>query len=172
MTSGDGATPRTWGTWCPNCRNDPCLYPVWAIDIPSLHYRWEAPIFASLPGTTDILARFRERENRMGGFPQPPDPAWARTEPGFLAVVNHMSRHGIVNPLVVKQAGYGLDFDGGCFYVVVGNQRLCALRIFIGSGWAVSQQIPCMIAHEGDSWDDLTRALKLHPAPPINLHSP
>ena len=61
---------------------------------------------------------------------------------------------GIVNRLIVKQENYREDFDKSCYYVIIGNRRLCALRSLNYSGL-----VPCIIALEADAWDDYTQAL-------------
>ncbi len=69
----------------------------------------------------------------------------------------------MANPMIVKQQTYRGDFDGGLFYVVVGNQRLTVCRAMNHHKPGTFRKIRCRIAKEQDSWHDDTEARKAHP---------
>jgi hypothetical protein len=64
-------------------------------------------------------------------------------EANILGVYRSIVIEGLWYPLIVKK-----EYEH-VYYVVVGNQRLCALRAMKCQG-----RLPCIIAKEEDSWDD------------------
>jgi hypothetical protein len=99
----------------------------------------------------------------------------------IVKIRESMVRKGILKPLIIKQEWYDETFDFGNnnSYVLVGNQRLSALRSMKGDqleravGNSV-RKIPCIVTESDSSWGDDNPANqefdeKPHPLVGINI---
>jgi ParB-like chromosome segregation protein Spo0J len=109
-------------------------------DIPMkfLNYRWEAPQF----GDHHFIPKLTLWEKKPSKE--------------ILELRESIKVKGLERPLIVKQADYSDLFDKSCYYVIIGNRRLCALRNMGFSG-----TVNCIIATEADKWTDDTMARKI-----------
>jgi hypothetical protein len=108
-------------------------FPIEPIPISQLDYRWgkggpEQDNGAHL--RQGVAYHALEKAIPLG---ESVEPRWERYEIHIVRIVAHIKREGLINPLIVAKVG-------DMYYTLVGNQRLCVLRIL---AWDV---VPCRVA--------------------------
>lgn len=144
------------------------IYPVVHLNLNYMDYRWAAPIFDERKRFR-LLDRFANFENRLRGVPITAS-SNITLEKRVGDVFNHIKANGgLINPLIVKQHSYEPEFDEKKYYVVVGNQRLCALRVLQSHNrdwWKEhypEDLVPCRVCLNADNWTDATEVMKVFP---------
>lgn len=88
-------------------------------------------------------------------------------------VFKSLLRIGMINPLIVKEA-----WANGYYYVMVGNQRLTALRaIYDHRRSEFDRHFPggkirCRVAKDGEKWGDFPEPRLQHPYEEVSDESP
>ena len=170
--------------WCDRCKKAPCDYPIQFLDVSRMRYRWEHPQYLGgpqAPNHADHVRRFVEKEDLLAHWPDiPPNlppyymqhgpnreaawRMWCRKNNTFMELFESIRTIGLQHPLIIKQHEYGPGWDDqtGLLYAVVGNQRLCFLRIAQGKGWLKSPMVGCRVALHDDIWEDRCRPALIH----------
>ncbi len=170
--------------WCDQCKKALCDYPIQWLSVDRMRYRWEHPRYLTSPQAdahSKIVRQYWEKERLLEHWPDiPPDVPpyymqhgpnreaawrmWQRKERTFMALFDSVRTSGLQHPLMIKQHNYGPDWDAetGLLYTVVGNQRLCFLRIAQAKGWLKSPMVGCRVATNDDVWDDRCRPALIH----------
>ena len=140
---------------------DKSMYPVVEINVKFLNYRWEAPQFPKYypKNHHHILYKMAQLESRFRKNIPPPEKMNDRDWNIYNSIKMNLELKilsfgdaGLFNPLIIKQSDYTDGFDRMCYYVVVGNRRLCALRALDYGG-----MVPCVVSLKNDKWHDGTR---------------
>lgn len=120
-------------------------YQVTPIPIEKLLYKILAPQFQDEP-----VAEYMNWINYMEKNLRLIELASNDREYNMLGVYHSIRKTGIIRrPLIIREV-----IDAPWYYVVVGNQRLCALKALDYIGL-----VPCVITPEEDGWDDEQPAL-------------
>lgn len=135
-------------------------YPVVEIRLDFLDYRWVAPHFPRQKQCRVVTMYEECRENLV-------DPSRPSNSRGMKVqkVYDSMVKVGMVNPLIVIKDKEKEDL----YYVIVGNQRLAALRAMrerdpdAFSKWFPEGKVKCRVGNYNDLWTDKTEAKRKHP---------
>lgn len=136
-------------------------FPIVHIPLEELNLRWNADRFDKLK-VKHIIEMYDNafqavRNNNMS----------VQRARQLYDIINSILEIGLVNPLIVKK------IDNNKYCVVVGNQRLYALRylklyyIDKYNKLFPSNMIPCRIAAEEHSWNDNCQLLRYYPITPV-----